>query len=220
MWLGLGLIVIGLLVLLDQLRWIYFRDELIVSIAFVLGGLWLLSTYSRDKVTWKLICGLIALFVGFVIFLENSRIVSGDYLGGVVVWLLAAGFLVVYARNKKFWWAVIPGGILLTVGTIVMLEETFRRFRYSDSLFFLGMALTFGYLYVIRTPENKLNWAKWPAMIAVAICGIILLDEWFYYLNLEDYIAPAVLIAIGLFLVGRNFSRRENKHNGAKVTTT
>lgn len=220
-WLGLGLIVIGLLILLDQFRWIYFRDELIVSAAFVLVGLALLSIYSRDKMTWKLICGLIALFVGFVIFLENSRIVSHDYLGGVVVWLIAAGFLFVYARNKKFWWAVIPGGILLTVGALVILEETFWRFRYySDSFFFLGMALTFGYLFAIRTPENRLNWAKWPAMVAVAICGITLLNEWFYYLDLENYIAPAVLIVIGLFLIGRNFSRRENNHNGAEVTTT
>lgn len=219
-WLGIGLIVIGVLILMDEFRWFYFREELIVAVAFALCGVALLSSYSRDKMVWKLICGLIGLFVGFVIFLEHSRIVTDDYLGGVILWLLAGGFLTVYMRNSKLWWAVIPGGILLTLGAMVMLEETFWRFRYySESFFFLGAALTFAYLYKIRTPENKLNWAKWPAMVAVAICGITLLDEWFYYFNLEDYIAPAVLIAIGLFLIGRNFSSRQSNNN-AEVTTT
>ena len=57
-------------------------------------------------------------------------------------------------------------------------------------------------------------------MFAVAICCFTLLDEWFYYLNVEDYIAPAVLFAIGLFLIGRNFSSRQNNSNSAEVKTT
>lgn len=220
-WLGIGLIVVGLLILMDEFRWIYFRDELIIAVVFALIGVALLTSYSRDKMVWKLIVGLIGLFVGSVIFLESTRIVSDDYTGMLVLWLLAAAFLVVYLRNRKHWWAVIPGGILLTIGATVGLEETFWRLRYyTDSFFFLGIALTFGYLFFIRNSENKLGWAIWPAGAGALIGAMTLLDEWFYYIDFEDYIAPAALILIGLYLIGRNLSNRHQNGNGAEVTTT
>ena len=74
-WLGLGLIIVGVLILLDEFRWIYFRDELIVSVAFALIGLALLTGYNRDKQVWKLIVDMVALFVVLLIFLETRRIV-------------------------------------------------------------------------------------------------------------------------------------------------
>ena len=219
-WLGAGLIIVGLLILMDQFRWIYFRDEYVVATAFSLIGLALLTGYGREKVVWKLIVGLGLLFIGSMIFLESSRILSDDYTGMLVLWMLAAAFLAVYLRDRKHWWAVIPGGILLTIGATVGLEATFWRMgHYSGSLFFLGVALTFGFLYFIRSEQNRLSWAIWPAGGAMLICVLTLLDQWFYYIHFEDYIAPAALILIGLYLIGRNFSSRHQNGNGAEVTT-
>lgn len=218
-WFGIALIAVGLLFLLDELSIFYIREEMIVSIIFAIAGLALLSAYNTDKLTWKLVLGLIALFIGFVTFVESTRIISHDYLGGLILWVLAAGFLAVYAKNKKNWWGIIPGGILLTTGLMVMLEEAFWGFRYySHVVFFIGVALTFGYLYKIRDAENRLEWAKWPAGVGLGIAGISFLNEFFY--NFEEFVAPLALILVGVFLITRSFYRRKGRQNGTQIPTT
>lgn len=219
-WLGLGLIVIGVLVLLDQMRWLYFREEWIVATAFLVGGIWCLSLYQRDKMTWKLICGLIGISIGMTIILDSLSIVAGDYLGGLIVLLLAGIFILLYSRNPKMWWALIPGGILLTVGARVLLEEAVWSFRYyADSFVLIGIGLTFGYLYKIRTAENRLDWAKWLAIICLVIGGVKLLNEIFYDLHIEEFALPVALILIGAYLILRNL-RRRGENGPAEVTTT
>src|SRR5690606_41960036 len=40
----------------------------------------------------------------------------GDIVGAYVMFAIALPFLYVYLRNRENWWALIPGGIMLTIG--------------------------------------------------------------------------------------------------------
>ena len=98
--------------------------------------------------------------------------------------------------------------MLFTFGTMALIEML--GLLYDDingAIFFLGVGLTFMFLYMIRNAENKLEWAKWPG-------GILLGFSVFVYLqNVDwmdgDFIFPAILILVGGFLIVRASIRKK-----------
>jgi len=216
--LGAGLIVIGLLVMLDELHIFNFDEELLVSFGFLFGGLALLSLYNQSKATWQLITGIFAIFIAIMIFIEETHIISDDFIGVLTVWLIAAGFFFVYHKNNRNWWAVIPAGFMFSVGWIVLLTEVWRGFdHYAPVIFFLGLSLTFGYLYSIRNTENKLDWAIWPAGATFFLCILVFSSMMFH--GIDDFIFPAMLIIAGIYLIRRN-NGSSQKNTSPEVENT
>ncbi len=209
LWLGVILIVLGALFLLHESRFFYVQEETIISIVFALGGLALLNNYRQTRDNWKLILGGALLFIGFVIFNAGMGLIDDDFIGVFFLWAIALAFLSVYVKNPKIWWPIIPGGVLLTIGTMVAIEQVWWSLGDLNGVFFfVGIGATFGYLYKIRNEENKLAWAKWPAVAALALSVVVFAGETFR--NAEDYIFPILLIGVGLFLIARNLKREKN----------
>jgi hypothetical protein len=68
----------------------------------------------------------------------------------------------------------------------------------SGGVFFLGMALTFGLLYLLPNPIGKVKWALIPAGILAIFGVLILLGS----TGLINYVWPvALLLAGGVVLV-------------------
>jgi len=204
---GFFLIILGLLIILDNLYYLYFKGNYITSFVFTAIGLVFLSLYLLDKSRiWALIFFGFFVFVGVSVFISESRYIPEDVIGGLLFILIGIGFLFLYLRDKKNWWPIIPMGVLFTLGIMVTLNAFYWYIdEYLAGILFVGNGLTFGYLYLIRNEENKLHWAKIPAVVLLIFGFFILLAQ--YAVTPEDLVFPSILILAGLVLIIYHISK-------------
>lgn len=196
---GILLIAAGVILLLDNMNIIALDWNVLVGPMFAIGGLVFLLVYilNTDE-WWALIPGCVLIAIGIIIFM-GERGVAEQLTGGVFLGLLALSFLLVYAFHRENWWAIIPGGVLLTLAVVAVLPES----DWTGSLFFLGMAATFGLLYVLPNPEGKLKWALYPAGALLVLGLMVALGV----SNLINLVWPLALLIAGgviIFRVLRN----------------
>lgn len=196
---GTILILGGLLFLLDNLNITQLGDYLLASL-FGLGGLgFLLVVVTDRRQWWALIPGMILLSVGTIIFVERAFPDLAGVAGGALVFIgLGTAFWIIYFLNRENWWAVIPGGIMFTLAAVVIASELLGWID-AGALFFFGLALTFGVLYLIPTPEGRMTWAIFPAVgclfvgVAISVAATSLLN----------FVWPILLILGGLAILLR-----------------
>jgi hypothetical protein len=93
------------------------RDEAVAIYVELAIALPLLVISVRDRARWwALIPAYVLLAVAGVIGLTESGLFSDDLVSLYVLFAIAIPFFVIYARNRKRWWAPIPGGILALIG--------------------------------------------------------------------------------------------------------
>jgi hypothetical protein len=131
----------------------------------------------------------------------------GDSLGalGAALFLAAIGlsFWVIYFVRRDFWWAIIPGGALITLAVIAGLADSLPELM-SGGILFLGLAATFGLVYLLSEPQERKRWALIPAGI-LAVMGLMLMLS---LGNLINYLWAIALILGGGFLVARALMKR------------
>lgn len=205
-YIGLGILLIGLgvLALLGNLDVFRFNvvGSLIFGLLFGIAGLVFLAVFVTDvhERWWAVIPGLtllgLAALIGF-----------GDSLGalGAALFLAAIGlsFWVIYFVRREFWWAIIPGGALITLAIIAGLADRLPGLT-SGGLLFLGLAATFGLVYLLSEPGERKRWALIPAGI-LAVMGVLLMLS---LENLINYLWAIALIVGGGFLVARALMKR------------
>jgi hypothetical protein len=194
------LIVLGLVFLLESLDVVAVGD-FIWPVLFGLGGLAFLSVFVGDRTHWW------AVIPGFTLLGLAGLIAWGVYgpstaeswgatffLGGI-----SLSFWVIYLTNRENWWAIIPGGVLLTIALVAGLSSAVESGVVIGGVFFLGLALTFGALSLVKTPEGRLRWALIPAAV-LFVMGLVIT---FAATDMFNYVWPAALILVGLYLLVR-----------------
>jgi hypothetical protein len=203
---GILLIVGGILFLLQNLNLLPGGD-VFWAIAFGLGALIFLWTFISDRQQWW------ALIPGFALLGIAARFVVGllvpraeDLGGALFLGLLSLGFWAVYAVERQHWWAVIPGGVLLTLAVVAGMDNLFKETPWVDTgaIFFLGLGLTFMLVGILPTPQGRMRWAFIPGGILLIMGLLIALSS----ANLINVIAPLALIVGGGVLVWRAFRPR------------
>jgi len=202
--LGLVLIAVGGLLLLSNLGIIGSIGGITGLLMFGGLGAWLLAGYysGRRRNSGTLIAGFILLGIA-------AATVTGS-LGGA--WFLALsgfGFLSVWRENAKQWWAVIPGGVLLTLAGTVLTELSVSWLA-PEIVFFAGLALTF--LALSALPRNAQQWALIPAAISAGIARLLwgASGAWLF---------PVLLIGTGLYLMrGQSRGSSGSGSGGASVS--
>jgi hypothetical protein len=111
---------------------------------------------------------------------------------------ISLAFWWVYFTDLNRWWAIIPGGVLLTLGITSALDEISGM--ETGGFFFLGLGLTF-LLVAILPGGGGRSWAFIPGAILL-IFGAVLGTS---AVGLLGYVWPAVLIVLGLYFVIRFF---------------
>jgi hypothetical protein len=144
----------------------------------ILGGLGLL--FLLDAVTtkgedwWALIPGCVLLGVAATIWLSELR-VKGEYAGSVMLFSIALSFLLIYlVKRGTFWWALIPGGIMLAVAVIPILTLNVPG-EVIGTFVMWAIGIPFIVVYLI----NRKNWwALIPGgvMMAVGVIPILTLS--------------------------------------------
>lgn len=197
---GAALIVLGVLFLLDALG-VARIGMIIVPLLFGLGGLafWIVFLANRTN-WWALIPGCALL--GLALLIGWGELAPDRWEGwGVTLFLgmISLSFWIIYALDRANWWAIIPGGVLATLALLIGLSSSFEEGPWLGGVFFLGLAATFGLLWLLSPREERLSWALIPAAILLVIGAVLT----FVTTALFGYLWPVALILAGLFLILR-----------------
>lgn len=176
----------------------------------MIGGLVLFSiaipfyvVYFRSRENWWALfpAGVLSA-VSVLILLEESDIGSEIAVSMFLI-LLGLVFGVVYFRFRQNWWALIPAGVLASVGIVVGLIGMTKADDPSENIFngilLAGIALTFFVLWRLRE-VHPTEWAKYPAVGVGAFSAATLL------FGSEGSWAIA-LIAAGGWMLYRSFKK-------------
>lgn len=195
---GLLLLAIGIIVLLQNLNLFKFIWSLLWIGVLVVGGAFFVATFLGSRANWWAIIPGTALWgLAMTVGIKQVFPWLGDRLGGAILMiLLAQGFGMVYLRERNHWWAIIPGGVLLTIA-VVMLTEMFLSRTQTGGLFLLGLGATFGLVYLLPTSQGRMHWASIPAIVLVII-GLFII-----FVNAQTLriIWPLAIILTGIWLL-------------------
>lgn len=201
---GLVLILGGVLFLLQNLG-IFQGGDLFWGVCLGVAGLLFLGVFFGDRQQWwALIPGMVLLAIGSLILLTSFVPGFNEGLGGLIILGgIGLSFIFVYLANRANWWALIPGGILVTLGVVAGLDQVVSDTG-SGGIFFLGLGLTFLLVAVAPTPSGKMKWAWIPALVLV-LFGLLV---FFAAENLLIYFLPAALVIAGGVLIWRAIRSR------------
>jgi len=200
---GILLVAAGVIFLLDNLGLIMLDWELLIGPMFGIGGLVFLMVFilNTDE-WWALIPGFILMGIGIIVFMSDNMQAAADrWSGAVFLGFLGVAFLMIYITHVNQWWAIIPGGVLLTLAGVTLVPG---EGDLSGVIFFFGLALTFGLVYILPKPAGKLNWALYPAGILLLIALLVTLGA----ANLMDYILPLALLLAGGYVIYRSMRKK------------
>jgi hypothetical protein len=122
---------------------------------------------------------------------------GGNFEGVSFLGLTGLGFLLAYVLRPSEWWVLIPGGVLLTLALVALVEALWPGLD-AAWLLFLGFAATFGVLFALGH-----RWALWPAL------GLLVpLAFWEGVGEALGYLFPLALVFLGVWLLWRGLTGR------------
>ena len=207
---GILLIVCGILVLLQNLGILGGAVDLLWVLLFGAGGVVFLSVFLSDRAHWwALIPGFALLSLGAIIALDRfAPAISGAWSGVVFMSGIGLAFWVIYFLDRENWWAVIPGGVLFTLGLVAgLFSVPVLGGIETGGVFFLGLGLTFGLLSFLPTPQGRMKWALIPSGVLL-VMGLLLMA---ISASLLRFIGPVALILVGLYFIFRPFVSRQSR---------
>ncbi len=166
-------------------------------VLFSIGIPFLVAFALNRRNWWALIPGFVMIAIGFIPLLSSQR--ASELIGAYVLAAIALPFFVTYFWSKDNWWALIPAGVMASIALMVGLLTTGvireSRFGVANGILFLGMAVTFAFLW-LRRSAHPTAWAAWPA-IGLAIVGV----SAFLFSGAVDYIGPVMIILAGVLVL-------------------
>jgi hypothetical protein len=196
-WIGAGLVLLGMLMLLERFGLFRGVTNYFWGLLFLAGGAYFLYRFVNNMrgEWWAVIPGSALIGLGLQSFVPG---VLGDWSGFLFLGALGLGFFAVYFSDRERWWAIIPGGVLVTLGLTSALGDVFGVSE-TGGFFFLGLGLTFLLVAVLAS----LQWAWIPGVVMLVLGAVIGTP----FVGSLNYIWPAALILGGLLLIFQ-FARR------------
>lgn len=195
-----GLLVVGgILSLLEVQGIISNASGIFWGLIFAAGGLiFLYMLFHEPNSWWAAFPGFTLLGLAAASFLPDSL---SAYDGLVFFAGISLAFWWVYFSDKERWWAIIPAGVLLTLGVVSVLDN--MTGLETGGSFFLGLGLTFLLVAILPGGRSR-SWALIPGVILL-LFGTLLGTP---LIGLAQYLWPAVLILLGVYLIFRFFRNR------------
>jgi len=203
-YIGIGLLVIGVLILIENLNILQGNPGIIIS-AFVYGALsiYFFTQYFRYKSQWWLLLGvfLFGFASGKIVVLFPS---IESYSSLFSILSLAIGFFLIYILDRQNWWALIPGSIIASLGVIQLLEIT-NNATSTNGIIFLGLGAAFLLMFLVPIKSGRMNWPLIPAVILLAT-GLVRSFE--KSDSLAALLGPILLIAGGGLVLFFSFRKK------------
>jgi hypothetical protein len=111
-------------VLVALVTWDVLHDEGVTFFVLPAIALPFLVVYYRDRAQWwALIPAYVLLAVALMIGLTEWGLLDDELVAPYVLFVIAIPFFVVYVRNRRQWWWLIPGGVLAVIGLAFLIAE-------------------------------------------------------------------------------------------------
>ena len=194
------LILAGALFMLQELNILGNAFQYLWLLLMAAGSVVFLWIYfSKSDQWWAVIPGLTLLGLSVAGLEGLLNIFPGsDWTGAIFLGCIGLAFWLVYLRKQEQWWAIIPGGVLLTLAAVTALDNIFG---WSEVVFFLGLGLTFFLVALLPNQGQDTRWAYIPAGIMTVLA--ITLFAPFKTAMLIFW--PIVLIGLGIFILIRSW---------------
>jgi hypothetical protein len=193
------LILSGILFLLQELNILGNAFQYLWLILMAAGAAVFIWIYfTKKEQWWAIIPGLTLLGLSLSGLDSLLNFYPGSsWTGAVFLGCIGLAFWLIYLRRQDHWWAIIPGGVLLTLAAVAGLDNILD---WSEVIFFLGLAVTFALVGIL---PNQLDtrWAFIPAAV-LAVLGVALFAP---FRSAMLLIWPVALIALGVFILFRNW---------------
>jgi hypothetical protein len=197
---GVLLIVGGVLLLLQSLGVLVQLTGLIWAAIFGVGGLIFIALFLQNSQVrwWSAIPGFALLGLAAVVATQGLSQSLAGWGGSIFLGALSLAFWAIYIVNRPLWWAIIPGGVLLTLAVVALIDTLFPTVD-AGTIFFLGMGLTFLLVYILPNPTGQMRWAIIPAAVMLVLAVIVGMESYRSF----QYLWPVVLIIVGGYMVFR-----------------
>lgn len=201
--LGGLLVIVGIASFLDSLNIIPFSG-LLWGVLFAFGGVaFIVYLLQNRKAWWAIIPGVVLIGLGFLILVSSIFPNFREEIGGFIFFIsISIAFLIVYLMNNKFWWSIIPAGVMASLAATILVDG-FTKFE-GGGVLLMGIAMTFALLTILPGLEGNRQWPFIPA----GILFVVGLFAFFEDFNVSSLVWAVVLIALGVFLIVRSFIRK------------
>lgn len=133
---------------------------------------------SKPSILVPVIGGILLIAVGVIFLLTNLTVIElpWELLVGPLFGIGGIIFLLIFIVDKKDWWALIPGFILIAIGMIIFMDHNLGGFADDwGGLIFLGLlGCAFLLIYILH-PQNW--WSIIPAGVLLTLGGVSLITE-------------------------------------------
>jgi len=163
-----------------------------------LGG-FCLSRYFSNRQKWGWLIPGVSLLGIAISNLVNLILGGGDlYSEFITLSGIGLSFVLIYFNDRINWWALIPGGLLISLGIGEVVGTIEPAWVESGSILFLGLGITFLLLYLLPTPYGRLKWALIPSIILLVLGGILAFSE---NIEIGGFVGPAIIIIAGILVL-------------------
>ena len=172
-------------------EWIGFLFLFMAALCFF--GIYL-GDRSRN---WALIVAYILFALSVAPAMASFGSDAAAYYGPVFLAAIALPFFVIYFRSEKYWWAIIPAGVMLinaviTVFAIAGWISEWKHGGYVNAFFMSGLAAIFAVIWL----RHARPWAKIVTIVLAAFAIVSLL-----FSSFSNSIWPLALIALGIYIL-------------------
>jgi hypothetical protein len=116
------------------------RDESVATYVLAAVALPFVVTFLRDRAQWwALIPAYVLVAVGVMVWLIGQGVLNDLLIPAYVMFAIAIPFIVVYARDSRQWWALIPGGIMTIIGLAFLIAEAAAQYVGAVALILVGV---------------------------------------------------------------------------------
>ncbi len=111
---------------------------------YILGAIalpFLVVYILHPKEWWPLIPAYVLTVIGVMIALIDLNLLTNLLVPAYILLAIALPFLVVYVRNPREWWTLIPGGILAVIGGAFLLGAGFAKYLGAAAMIIGGLVI-------------------------------------------------------------------------------
>ncbi len=204
---GLVLIFWGVALLANRFTDVFLNESFFLAGTLMVIGAGMGYNGLAEKRKSKLIGAGLFLVAGALILLVEYGVIHSAYLDAAFLWTPAAFFFGLYFNDRKQWWALIPAGILFSVGTVVFLETMWWvDDDWFPTIITGGFALTFAATYGARSAlGSQAGWLLFPAGVFAVISLVTIAEK----LEMDDFFLPVLFILLGAFLIVRSYRKSD-----------
>ncbi len=132
------LVAVAGIVTLDDLNLV--ADEFVGSYVLTAIALPFVLVFVRNRANWwALIPAYVLLSIAVMIALIELEVLGDLVVPAYVMFTVAIPFFVIYARNPRNWWALIPTGIMTVVGASFLIAENLIQYVGAVAMILAGV---------------------------------------------------------------------------------